>query len=231
MRTTRWILAAPLLLPAWQGCHHPPPPEPPPVSFFRAPETVSPWVRRVLVLPIECEGNPAAAARFRVALAAELQAAGLFEVVAPPVDACLPAPCHPPSSGRFDESFLAEMARLWQVDAVMYARLTDYHAYWPPRIGVTLHLVEVREATCLASVDGMWDARDAATGAHAAFEQTTQTASAVLCDPELVLLSPRYYENYVACQVTAALAGKLPPPLPPVIESHSSAPPASHRPL
>lgn len=230
MRAITLLLFAPIAA-AWLGCHHPPPPDPPPVSFYTAPEAVSPLVRRVLVLPIECESNPAAARRFREALSVELQAAGLFEVVAPAENACLPAPCHPPSSGRFDESFLAEMARLWQVDAVLYARLTDYHAFWPPRIGMALHLVEVREATCLATVDGMWDARDANTGAHAAYEQTTQTASAVLCDPELVLLSPRYYERYVACQVVTALAGKFPLPASPVSGLRSSALPASHRPL
>jgi hypothetical protein len=228
------IASLAVLTTAWLGCHYPPPPPvPPPVSYFRAPEATSPLVRRVLVLPIEYETKPAAARRFRQALAAELQSAGLFEVVTPPEDACLPAPCHPPSSGRFDESFLAEMARVWQVDAVIYARLTAYDPYWPPRIGVTLHLVEVREATCLASVDGMWDARDAGTGAHAAAQQTTQTAFASLGDPDLVLLAPSYYEVYVACQVAGALAGKLDPVLldPEITGSRSSALPASRRPL
>jgi hypothetical protein len=173
-------------------------------------------VRRVVLLPTENETRYLKAGRrIREQLAAELKSTGLFQVIAPPVEAFGHCETHLVAHDGLPEDLLVDMARRFNADGVLISAVTDYHPYSPPRVGVTVHLINTRDARTLVTVDGMWDARDAAVAAYAQqVSRTLTSASGAEISPRMVIDTPAYFELLVARQVAASFA----PPLPPAAE-------------
>jgi hypothetical protein len=168
-------------------------------------------VRRVVLLPMEHRPTQSEAAeRFRAALAAELRATGLFEVVAPPVTEF---GCWDSSNltyGWVSTSVLNELSLRYSVDGVVFLSLRDYHAYSPPRIATTVHLVGTRDAATLVSVDGIWDARNGAVSDMAKEYAQLLAPTRETGRPDMVLHTPAYFEKFVAGQLAHAFASQWP---------------------
>src|SRR6266849_3413260 len=183
-------------------------------------------VSRVLILPLANESPfPHVAEEIRSALAAELQTCGAFEVVVAPHHLELPVTPAVHVDGRFSEEAMLELAHAFRVDGVLLGSVTHYHPYSPPRIGLTLQLISPGLAMVVASVDGLWDARDrvladqARTYYRQSFNPLLALAEGDLPPPEgdLALSSPQLYQRFVCHQVTQALtrpAAPVPPPPP-----------------
>lgn len=181
---------------------------PPTFSRYRAPDFDFYGIRRVVVLPAENQTRyPDAAEQFRANLANELRSAGLFEVVELPVYNRI-CPSTAGLQGTFPEQLLVDLAKQFQAEAVLFVNVNEYHPYSPPKLGATVHLVSTHEAIALASVDGMWDARDGALAAEAQgyYHQLSQNGS--LPRRELVLHSPDLFQRFVARKIVAALSAQ-----------------------
>jgi len=184
---------------------------PPPFSSYRVPGLEELGIRRVVLLPVEHKPSESKAAeRFRDALASELRATGLFEVVAPPTTEF---GCWDPSNltyGWVSASTLQELTFAYSADGVIFSSLRDYHPYSPPRIAATVHLVGTRNATTLASVDGVWDARNEDITKMAQEYAGQLTPTDEVGRPDIVLHTPAFFEKFVASQLAHAFASQWP---------------------
>ena len=165
-------------------------------------------VRRVVLMPL---ANQTAYTRvheeMQANLAAELQRAGRFEiVVATREDAAVRA-LDVFVSGQFNEIDLLRIAREYQADAVIFANVTQYHPYTPPRVGLSLLLVSPAEGVVVASLTGLWDMREKNIAEQAELEFAQhQEFSRSLRGPERVLESPDVFQRFVCRQIAVSLA-------------------------
>ncbi len=192
------------------GCATDPQPPPQPCySYYLAPSFLtptSPAVRRVVLLPMENRTFYAyASIEFRDVLVAEMRSAGLFEVVSLPEETTQSWYRSVHSQGRFQEDALVELAKQHQADAVVFSSLTDYHPYWPPRVGVKLHIVSTHEAVTLASIDGLWDAKNEPVALDAQNFYCQLSPKSTLIRPDTILYAPSYFQKFVAHQIVGAL--------------------------
>jgi len=178
----------------------------PPFSSYRAGQLTDYGVRRVALVPFSnMTDYPHVHDEFTQLLAAELNAAGHFEVVSIPEHEVDDPELTPPSSGHYDEHLLIYLGKKYGVDAVIFGRVSQFHPYWPPRIGIVMHMVDVREGNVLASTDGIWDARNKYVAGQAEQYYTQLHAQDTLPHSELMLRSPNYFQKFVAYQVTERL--------------------------
>jgi len=178
----------------------------PPFSSFRVGQYSELGVRRVALVPFyNMTSYPHVHEEFTQLLATELGAAGQFEVVSVPEYEVADPEIVPPSTGRYDENLLIYLGRKYGVDAVIFGRVSQFHPYWPPRMGVVMHMVDVREGTVLASADGIWDARNKYVAGQAERYYMQLHSQNTLPHSELMLHSPNYFQKFVAYQVTERL--------------------------
>ena len=179
----------------------------PPFSSFRAPELPHGVVRRVALVPLDNMTNMSDVhLEFTRVLAGELNTAGMFDIVSIPWQEISNPILSPPATGRYDERFLAQLGRKYGVDAAILGRVSQYHPYWPPRIGVVLHMVDVRDGRVLASVDGIWDSRNKYIAHQAEQFYNHLYPQTTLPHSELMLHSPSYFEKFVAYQIAERLS-------------------------
>lgn len=202
------------------GCHlsRPrPEPVPPTVNGFVLDAAHRSHLRRVAVLPVESDAHQSEVAHaFQNALVTELRSLGCFEVVAVKGEVCQSLQTVRPAT--YHEQLLVELGHDYRADAALFVSVNDYHAFYPPRLAVTVHMVDTREAITLASVDGVWDAsqENVAEVANAYFLQRAEKMTIPRGD--LALRSPRMYQQFVAHQVVLALSGE-PEPEPQPLET------------
>ena len=163
-------------------------------------------IRRIVLMPL---GNQTTYTHvvdeIGTNLATELQRAGRFEVVVASHNDLVVKAQDVFSSGQFNELEVLRVAREYQADAVLFASVTQYHPYSPPRIGVSLLLVSPAEGVAIASLNGLWDAREANTAAQAqAYYKQTLNWSRSLMGAERVIESPDVYQRFVCHQVAVA---------------------------
>jgi len=216
MRTCLRVLALVLMLGAGCALLKPPPPSPPPFGAYHAAHFDLHAVARVLLLPLANESPfPYVAEEMGTALAAELQRLGCFEVVVAPrcPEFCAFQGVH--TTGRFDEQAFLDLARTFKVDGILVGSVTQYHPYVPPRIGLALQLICPGEGVVVASVDGLWDARqkELAEEARVYYRDTVCLFHAPSAS-ELAITSPQLYQRFVAHEVVEALVDRPPPPAP-----------------
>jgi hypothetical protein len=166
-------------------------------------------VNRVLILPLGNESpHPHAAEEIRVALAAEFQILGKFEVVMAPDDAAAPIARTLRVHGQFLEAEVLRLAREYQADGVLIGSVSQYNPYTPPYAGITLQLIIPAESVVVAEVDGFWDARNKEIAADAqAFNEVFHPFKVDLLSPNLSLLSPHLFQRYVCAQAARSLLG------------------------
>jgi hypothetical protein len=215
-----------LVVLAWTGfgctqVRQPPPPfAPAPFSQYRCGDFNWPAIRRVVIVPLWNESSePTASRQIAEVLCAELQTLGHFEVLI----ACLECPPEWSRgvrvSGRFDEIQLVELANEYHADAVLCGAVTHYHAYAPPRIGLSLRMISTAEGIVIASLDGLWDARDRIVADEArSYYGHTVTLSQASASPDVILGSPRLFQKYVCAHASwmmgtqASIVGIAPGP-------------------
>jgi hypothetical protein len=173
---------------------------------------------RVLLMPLANETPFLAAGEdIRKALAAEFQCLGMFEVVMAPPN---PAECDAKlvhTTGRFNEADLVRLAREFRTDGILVGVVTQYHPYPPPRIGLTLHLISASRGVEVASVQGIWDARDRrlAEEAKIYFRKTIFPRLNPSQESDVGLESPLLYARFVCNQAAQALVSPGPSPIVP----------------
>ena len=168
-------------------------------------------VQRVLFMPL---GNQTAHAgvdeAVQSALATEFQRAGRFEVVVarPTENAWMAEEVF--SDGTFDERQLLALAKQYHVQAVLLGRVTQFHPYAPPRLGLSLMLVSPAQAVVIAAIDGVWDAREQATAdrARAYYAQTLSFPDTILA-ADLVLESPDVFRRFVSHSVAQSISRRV----------------------
>ena len=180
---------------------------PAPFQQFVATNFDWPSVRRIVLMPLANQtAYPHVIDEMRDNLAAEIQRAGRFEIVVATYDDPGARSHDVFANGQFNELDVLRVAREYSADAVLFANVTQYHPYSPPRIGISLLLVSPAEGVAIASLSGLWDAREANTAAHAqTYFKQTQNWSRSLLGSERVIESPDVFQRYVCQQVSVAL--------------------------
>jgi hypothetical protein len=103
------------------------------------------------------------------------------------------------------------LAAEYQVDAVLFGTITHYHPYAPPRIGLSLRLISPADAAVIASIDGLWDAREKLVAEQArAFHAHIHHGERSLMGGDLVLESPHLFQRFVSHEAVNALIGPVP---------------------
>lgn len=168
-------------------------------------------MRRILLVPLANDSRyPHATFEFQESLAARLQCAGRFEVVLATPDTHLA--CHDGVriNGRFDEAELLRLADEHHADAVLFGAITQYHPYLPPRVGLSLRLISPANAALIASVDGLWDARDQVVADQARYytgHVLNDGQSLMSC--ELTMDSPALFRRFACHYAVEALVSPV----------------------
>ncbi len=189
---------------------------PPPVCHrYQAPGIDWSHIRRILLVPLEND-SPYPQGTYDVgeSLAARLQLSGRFEIVLAGPDTRIACRDAVRLNGRFDEGELIELAEAYNADAILFGSLTQYQPYTPPRVGLSLRLISPASGSLIASVDGLWDAREGSVADQArAYTAYVLNDGRSLNGCDLALESPAIFRRF-ACQ-QAAEALLYPVQLPP----------------
>ncbi len=175
------------------------PPNPPVINSFVDPHQLGTRVRRVVIFPFENQTRFADSSRvFQRQLAGHLRTSGLFEVVdvAPWYD--LPCSFENISRGQYPLSLLAEIHRRFNADAVVFGSIQNQSPYWPISLGLTLHMIDTRDATVVASVDGNWSVADEQVSQDFKYYLSTISGHPAGQDPRILQSSPTFFSDYVA---------------------------------
>ncbi len=164
-------------------------------------------VQRVVLMPLS---NQTAYSRVGDELfsnlAAELQKAGRFDVVTATNEDPAARARDIFRSGEFNEIELLRIAREYGAQAVVFANVTQYQPYSPPRVGLSLLMVSPAEGIAIASIDGLWDAREKETArlAHAQFNRTKMWPKSLI-DTDRAIESPEVFQRFVCEQIASSL--------------------------
>lgn len=220
MPRSRHVLILALLL--HLGCVHPPvqtvgPPDPAPFQQFVAPNFDWSTVKRVVLMPLANQSAFAAASsELQNNLAAELQRTGRFDVVVATREDPGGRARDVFSSGSFDELELLRIAREYDAQAVMLGTVTHYHPYAPPRVGLSLIMISPAEGVAVASVDGLWDARELSTARQAqGYLREKLSWRQGLMGVDRAIESPDVYQRFVCQQIASSLIPPETPGAPP----------------
>lgn len=209
-----------MLLPV--GCVHPPlqvaaPPSPAPFQQFIAPNFDWTTVKRVVLMPMDNQSAFAhASVELQTNLAAEFQRTGRFDIVMATREDPGARARDIFSSGNFDELELLRIAREYDAQAILFGRVTQYHPYAPPRVGLSLIMISPAEGVAIASSDGLWDARELSTSRQAqGYLKENLSWRQGLMGVDRALESPDVYQRFVCQQIASSLTPpelKGPPP-------------------
>ena len=196
--------------------------EPAPYQQFVAPNFDWSTVKRVVLMPMANQTAYAhVSSELQANLAAELQRAGRFDVVVATQEDAGAKAREIFSRGMFDELELLRIAREYDAQAVLFGKVTQYHPYAPPRVGLSLIMISPAEGVAIASADGLWDAREMTTARQAqAYLQHKLSWRQGLLGIDRVLESPDVYQRFVCQQIATSMnppeGAMLPPQLSPI---------------
>lgn len=134
-----------------------------PLNFVRD-KTLSPSIRRVLVLPV-CGGqvaDPDSAAALDDVIRAALQKQARFEVVSMNREDCQRRFGAPEfsSAAELPHNFMEDLGRAYAIDAVLFVDLTVYQPYGQLGVGFRAKLATVKDVRLIWSFDDMFSAND-----------------------------------------------------------------------
>lgn len=155
-----------------------------------------PAIRRIVVLPFENQTRirdiPRSLAR---SFAAGLHGKSQFEVVSVNQFRTPPCPIENIRRGDYPLQLLVDMYRHHNADAVLFASVDQFHPYDPMVIGVTLYLVDTREATVVAWASGLWSMADPHVAASYRCYVERRTGEGL--DHAVLLRSPTVFGQFV----------------------------------
>lgn len=163
-------------------------------------------IRRLALLPLSCEPNDPELATGRSSLEGVLQGEidrlNVFEVVrvTPDMMRHLTGQSDWSSNDKLPLDFLSTIKSEMGCDAVLFCRLTRYHAYPPMAVGWSLKMVDTTDAQVWWAADEMFDQADPrVTTASRRYElnhQKYHQANPLLADSRVALISPRRLAQY-----------------------------------
>lgn len=183
-----------------------------PANVHRYSDRLASHVRRVAVLPLTCEagGSQVAAGRdlLEVVLYQELGKTKRFELitVAPEQLRHWTGRTTWTAEERLPAEFLKLLRDELACEAVLFSRVTQFQAYPPLVVGLSLKLVETEQPKFLWAVDEVVDAADPSVvnGARR-YQQQQERLPAALADSRSILNSPRRFGHYAASTLVATL--------------------------
>lgn len=184
-----------------------------PSNIYRADPNLSPEIKRVAVLPLTTLNDDATMEFGRESLGPvlvnELGRSRLFELVSvtPAELRLLTGRDAWSSEEKLPLDFFDKLKEKLGVDAVLFARLTQFRAYEPLTIGWRLKLYDAAEPQVLWAIDEVFDARVPEVAA-AARRHAQQHLEAGPSDAQGVLSSPRRFGSYTASAVVETLPGR-----------------------
>jgi hypothetical protein len=105
--------------------------------------------------------------------------------------------------GGYPLQVLVDALQQYRADAVLFARVTRYRAYPPLAIGITIHVVDTRDARVLATLQKSWNLGDPRLMAEYRLWLTRRIP---LCaKPDIYLASPSMFEEFVADRIARTL--------------------------
>lgn len=198
------------------GCSHKPdqivaPVDPAPFQQYIATNFDWTTVKRVVLMPLANQtAFEHASDELQENLAAEFQRTGRFDVVVATLEDPAARARDVFHRGAFDELELLRIARNYDAQAIMFGMVTQYHPYAPPRVGLSLVMISPAEGVAIASVDGLWDARELSTSRQAqGYLQEKTSWRQGLLGLDRAMDSPDVYQRFVCQQI----ASNLNPPM------------------
>lgn len=185
-----------------------------PTNVFTITNRLPASLRRVALLPLTASSSQpeieAGRAQLEPVLRAELTRTRRFEVIPISPEQLRDATGQAAWSAEAElpPTLLRTLASRFGCDAVLFSRLTQYHAYPPLAIGWNLKLVDLSSAAVIWAADEVFDASQStvANGARL-YRQTHSQATGPLADSRQILMSPTAFGRYSA----ETLLGTLPP--------------------
>ena len=110
---------------------------------------------------------------------------------------------------RLPADFFEKLKDRFGVDAVVFARLTQYRPYEPVSVGWRLKLLEVEQPHILWAIDEVFDSRQPRVAAGARrFAKENPEAPGLASEVEGVLTSPRRFGQYTVNSAVATMPGR-----------------------
>lgn len=161
-------------------------------------------VRRVAVLPSEgLRRDEEPARRINAAIVRSLRQCGAFEIIEVPQHELGPCRPHVITDGRYDDRQLVWLMHRFNVDAVMFSKLTHVRLVEPQSWSVTCHIVDVRNSTIISTVEGVWDLANPAD--YERFQKYNSMHELGILDPELAARSPQVVADFVGKEIAMEL--------------------------
>jgi hypothetical protein len=172
-------------------------------------------MRRVAMLPVTTEpGNSdmnLGRASLEPILQSEFDRLNVFEVIRVTPDQMrnFTGKADWTSNEKLPANFLSTIKQETGCDAILFSRLTRYHAYPPMAVGWNLKLVDATDGQVWWAVDEMFDLadRDVVNSArrYQLEHEKYYQANPLLADSRTALVSPRRFAAYSAAALFATL--------------------------
>lgn len=183
-----------------------------PQNVHRSSDWLTSNIRRVAVLPVTCDAtqNQVEAGRdlLELVLPEELGKTKRFELIPVPPEKLRQWTGRPTwtAEEQLPVDFFKTLRDELGCEAVLFCRVTQFHAYPPLVVGMQLKLVDVQFSQLLWVVDEVIDAAEPSVvnGARR-YQQAQEQLPATLADSRSILNSPRRFSRYAASTVFATL--------------------------
>ncbi|MFO1511608.1 MAG: hypothetical protein U1F83_01630 [Verrucomicrobiota bacterium] len=169
-------------------------------------------VRRVAVLPATCLGDhsevDAGLELLEPVITDELGRTRKFELVRVPPEKLRALTGHATWSAEetLPTGLLKQLRDELECDAVLFTRLTQFRAYPPMAVGLSLKLLEVDKAEYIWAVDEVFDANEPGVANDARrFQRAREQLPWSLADSRSILISPSGFGRYAANSVFRTL--------------------------
>jgi hypothetical protein len=112
-------------------------------------------------------------------------------------------------SGRVDVGSLIVAQKAYLADAFLFGTVTQYKPYDPPVLGLKLRMLSARSGDVLWAADALFNAHESDVRLLAERYFRNSGLKDRLYGPELLLMSPKLFTDFVAAQVVRPLGEEL----------------------
>ncbi len=111
--------------------------------------------------------------------------------------------------GRVDVESLIVAQKAYLADAFLFGAVTQYKPYDPPVLGLKLRMLSARTGNVIWAADALFDAHQSDVRALAERYFHNSGLKDRLYGPDLLLMSPKLFADFVAAQIVRPLAEQL----------------------